>query len=317
MTRGRLDFGIKRQNLAARIAAFGISNLMAQVLLSAIVSSHISDAHALSELPEDLVDKNAKVTSVQSGIGLCDSPAIDDKGVLHFLDRTSGDIWEIDASGKAKKLPLAFPGVKAIAYDKTGTLLLAKSKELSKVEKDGKPSVLIGGDILGDLEDISVGANGSLILSNGAGKSIFYRTPDGRRIAHRGAGGAVSGLAYVDEKKKIYLSYRDENKLVSNDFTDEGFLGQSPKEVAKVDSPGGLTINERGDLFVVSQKEKAIVVISAEGKELGRFQITNGKSKTPLMPTNLLFGGSDHKTLFITTEGGVWKLAMKLPGLPR
>ena len=276
-----------------------------------------SSVMAAGTLSSEIAEKDAKVSVVKSGLGLCDSPTVDANGNLVFLDRTKGDLWQVSTKGELKKLALSLPGARSIAIEKDGTILVTKPKQLSKVDKDGKESLLIAGDLMGEPEDMSVGSSGALFFTNGAGKAIFYRTPDGKRIAHRGAAAVISGLAYRDEKQTLYLSYLEEDRVVSYDITVEGFLGQTPKEVAKVARPGGITIDEQGNIFVVSQKEKAIYAFSAEGKDLGHFEISNDKVKAPALPTNLLFAGPDKKTLFVTGEGGLWKLAMKNPGLAR
>jgi sugar lactone lactonase YvrE len=50
--------------------------------------------------------------------------------------------------------------------------------------------------------------------------------------------------------------------------------------------------------------------------EIGKISVNNINSVT-----NVAFGGADHKTLYITSQGnkdqkGLWKVAMNIAGMP-
>src|SRR5262249_48799278 len=151
--------------------------------------------------------------AVKTKLGLCDGLSVDPDGNLFFLDRTDGTLWSVSKSGDVKAAPGKFPGALVAIPQKTGDVLVAKPKQLSLIEPGGAEKVLIKGEILGQPADFSVGSSGAMFFSNGAGKAIFFRTPDGRRIAQRAVGLDVSGVAYVDEKEQIYLALPKENKV--------------------------------------------------------------------------------------------------------
>jgi gluconolactonase len=88
----------------------------------------------------------------------------------------------------------------------------------------------------------------------------------------------------------------------------------------------GMAIDCAGDLYVVRVNTKDIDVISfgsthpsptSTGTHLTTITGVPGNGQL----TNLAFGGSDHKTLYITAQGnapakGVFKLVMPVPGMP-
>src|SRR6185312_16894109 len=58
----------------------------------------------------------------------------------------------------------------------------------------------------------------------------------------------------------------------------------------------GMGMDCAGNLYITAQQR--IVVLSPEGKEIGSIAVTGAESVT-----NVAFGGSDRKTLFITSMG--------------
>jgi sugar lactone lactonase YvrE len=86
-----------------------------------------------------------------------------------------------------------------------------------------------------------------------------------------------------------------------------------------------MAIDCAGNLYVAVPSSTHLVVVSPSGTSLGTI-VVNGVTAV----TNAAFGGSDHKTLYITAQGasgaspsgpggsaqGVYKVAMPLPGMP-
>ncbi len=274
---------------------------------------------AAAALPAQILDGDAKPTAVKVGLGLCDSPTVDGKGNLFFLDRSSGDIWKLTDKGDVVKDQTKIEGARSIAVEKAGGFVAGLPKRFAHHAPGEAERILVGGDIIGLVEDISVGKSGAMFLSNGtSGNSVFYRTAEGGRIAQRGVKGGVGGLAYVDEKSTLYASQPTESKVLAFDTSNEGFLGVNAKTaVPKVSDPAGLTIDELGDLYVASPKERAVFVFAPDGKEIGKIELPSEAGKPAPAPTNVIFAGPDVKTLFITADGGLWKLPLKVVGLSR
>ncbi len=86
----------------------------------------------------------------------------------------------------------------------------------------------------------------------------------------------------------------------------------------------GMAIDCAGDLYVVRVNTHDIDVVSFGSSPggAGTHLATIGSIPGGGQLTNLAFGGSDHKTLYITVQGagttqrGVFKLAMPVPGMP-
>jgi gluconolactonase len=75
---------------------------------------------------------------------------------------------------------------------------------------------------------------------------------------------------------------------------------------ANTGSSDGMTVDCAGNLYVSSG---SVEVFAPDASKLG--DITLGGD-----PTNLAFGGSDRKTLYITAGSRLYSVALNLPGYP-
>jgi gluconolactonase len=81
----------------------------------------------------------------------------------------------------------------------------------------------------------------------------------------------------------------------------------------------GMAIDCAGNLYVVRVNQHDIIVVkdpTGTATKTGQITIPGAGNLT-----NVAFGGTDHKTLYVTAQGtgiqrGVFKLAMPLPGMP-
>ena len=70
-------------------------------------------------------------------------------------------------------------------------------------------------------------------------------------------------------------------------------------------------MDDAGRLYVTNNSEdvRAIVVFDREGNFVGRIPF-------PVPPSNCTFGGSDRRTLFVTTNHAIYQVRVDTPGLP-
>jgi gluconolactonase len=128
-----------------------------------------------------------------------------------------------------------------------------------------------------------------------------------------------NGVALSLDEKTLYVGHG--GGVYSYPVNADGTIGATATHVdaSTLDNKAtdGMAIDCAGDLYVVRVNEHDIDVVSATGAHLG--MIANVPNAGQL--TNIAFGGTDHKTLYITAQGGsgqrgVFKLAMPIPGMP-
>ena len=81
------------------------------------------------------------------------------------------------------------------------------------------------------------------------------------------------------------------------------------KDFATVSSPDGFAVDCAGNLYVASGTPGAIQAFSPSGTKLGSVTVASSLS-------NMAFGESDGKTLYITAGKALYSLDMNLPGYP-
>jgi gluconolactonase len=121
-----------------------------------------------------------------------------------------------------------------------------------------------------------------------------------------------NGVTLSPDEKTLYVSGSGLKKFA---VMTDGTLGAGADFV--VGSGGdGMAVDCAGNLYVAGNMGNAVRVYSPAGMPLGTIQ-ADGSGTT----TNVAFGGTDHKTLYITAQGndgqrGVWSIPLMIPGFP-
>lgn len=178
-------------------------------------------------------------------------------------------------------------------------------------------------------------------LVAGPGNNIFftdgqYQGPAGTAGLYRilGDGGIVSveqnigranGIALSADNTKLYVgvgplvgevadpkAVRVYNVAATGAVTAPGAVFLAAADLADV--PDGIAIDVGGNLWIAEAEGTGaasgrVEVFSPAKKRLGTIIFTNQR------PTGIAFGGTDGKTVFITTQTGVWKYASRCAGV--
>ena len=94
---------------------------------------------------------------------------------------------------------------------------------------------------------------------------------------------------------------------------DNGTLSAG-EDFAATNGGDGMVIDCAGNLYVAKSNSANVEVYTPSGDPIGTIAVPEVQAVT-----NVAFGGSDHKTLYITglgNEKGLFKLALDIPGRP-
>ena len=235
-------------------------------------------------------------------------------------DAKTETLWQVDIRGKclykikdgnAEKIELP-QKVGCMALSETGRVLVAMEDGvywLDSMTLAHQP-IQIKGD---RFNDGKVGPDGAFYLGtvHGEGKGAFYRLKDGVLTEVFGGCWCSNGLDWMaDGKTMVYtdsllykvelFDFDKESGTLSNRRT----LVEFPESWGK---PDGLTLNEKDDILLAMWDGHGILHIDHTSGEI------LGKIETPCPKASCcVFGGKEHKTLFITTA------AMEdVPGYPQ
>ncbi len=210
-------------------------------------------------------------------------------------------------------------------YDREGRMLSCEHATSRVVRADGRDIETLAshydGKELNSPNDIVVRSDGTV---------FFTDPPYGRGGAH-----GVKRPRELDFQGVFLITPAGELKLLSKDFEgpnglclsldeQELYVADTPRKHVRrfrIDgerlsggevfcsspAPDGLKIDSRGYLFAGGPK--GVGVYHPDGTWLGVLQ-------TPAFCANFTWGGTDLKTLFMTASQGVYRIKVKVPGIP-
>jgi sugar lactone lactonase YvrE len=111
------------------------------------------------------------------------------------------------------------------------------------------------------------------------------------------------GLQSAVPGHPVYITDQSEQRTFKVDVKSDGTYG----EVKLFAEVGGQAVaqDKSGDVYVAAEQ---VLVYSPEGKLLGRIDV-------PERPIDLIFGGADHRTLYVLTHASLYAIQTKIPGL--
>ena len=253
-------------------------------------------------------------------------------GVLLFSDMTF--TTPIDPSQILKLTPpsteatfLQDSGTNGMAIDGSGTVFACSHKVQGIVKLDFSAATLstvvdnYNGKTFNSPNDIVVRSDGTIYFTDpdfqlgsrtsATGKKGIYRvSPTTAQVSLVDDTFAEpNGITLSPDESVLYVA--DYNGNVVRTFSVASVDGSTSnrKDFATVTTPDGFAMDCAGNLYVASGTPGTIQVYSPSGTKLGSVTVVASLS-------NMAFGGSDGKTLYITAGKALYSLDMNLPGYP-
>ncbi|MGJ4997559.1 SMP-30/gluconolactonase/LRE family protein [Bradyrhizobium sp. HKCCYLS3077] len=244
-----------------------------------------------------------------------EGPAVDPQGNLYVVNLgkpgTIGKLApEATASEKFTELPDGSIG-NAIRIDAAGTMFIADYKRhniFAIAPGTTEPQIVFHADEMSQPNDITLARDGTIYASDPAFKARsgriwrIARSPDGTMqgaalIAPR-AMGTTNGIDLSPDGRTLYVGESNSGEIWS--YAIEGDALTRPKLIAKFEpnTIDGLRTDTSGRLFVAHILKGSIAVLAPDGRTIREVAL---KAKEP---TNLAFGGSDGKTVYVTQRQG-------------
>jgi gluconolactonase len=215
-------------------------------------------------------------------------------------------------------------GSNGLAVDGQGNLVAAthKYKALSRYAMPGKARSAVAeryeGNVFNSPNDIAIAADGT----------IYFTDPDYQTAAAPG-GQPVTGIYRVGTDGKVTLvdgTRRNPNGIALSAAGDllyvnagdgevraypvsQGVPGAGRTFVKGIEGGDGMTLDCHGNLYVTEHGARRVRVFSPQGKELATIRVDANV-------TNAAFGGADGRTLFITGDRALWRIALDVTGKP-
>ena len=291
-----------------------------------------------------IVPANPKIFKLAEGFQFTEGPIWMKNGDFLFSDPNANMIYKYSAGGKlsvfkknsgysGKDVAEYFqPGSNGLTLDPQGRLTINEhgNHRVTRVEKDGRLTVLADrfeGKRLNSPNDLVYRSDGTLFFTDPPfGLPKFYDDPrkelpySGVFALYKGQLKLVTtdlkgpnGIAFSPDEKYLYVGNWDpEKKIVMRyDVEAEGNLSNGKVFFDMTKAPGedaidGIKIDQQGNLYVSGPG--GLWIISPSGKHLGTII-------APKHPHNIAWGGNDGKTLYMTAQGTLYRMPLKIPGI--
>ncbi len=255
-------------------------------------------------------------------------------GKLLFSDVQGNTIHELLSDGGTVPFRNGSNGANGNAVDNMGRLVTCEGAARRVVRTNASlmnPQPIATthmGPPFNEPNDVIVRADGNIYFTD----PRYGNDPDGGqdklavyRLAPGAAPGAATRLAFDFQKpngialspdgKILYVVDNGDGRLLSADLNADGSLNGGFSKVADADGGDGMAVDFAGNLYVTASA--GVLVFDKTGAALGTITIPMGT------PANCTFGGSDMKTLYITSNNGggnpntgIYSIKLNVPGLP-
>ena len=257
-----------------------------------------------------------------------------------FLEKsgyTGTDVTRVGAQTVAGRVPILLIGSNGLALDPQGRLVVTamNDRTVYRLEKDGTRTVLADrfeGKRFNGPNDLTVASNGSIYFTDsvwglrGADKdpgrelpfSGFFLFKDGsvRLLGsdQEAPGTFPNGITLSPDEKVLYVTAGG-RRTMRYDVLPDGGVANGRLFVAH--GSDGMKVDRDGNLYTTSGGTPGVVQItSAAGAPLGRLHLPQPATepRPRVCATNVAFGGSDNRTLYITACTHLFRVRVNVPG---
>jgi gluconolactonase len=136
-------------------------------------------------------------------------------------------------------------------------------------------------------------------------RGVFRISPDGEVHLVDDSLQQPNGIALDRSGTKLYVTDTQSGAITRYTVASNGTTG-SGTQIATVSQPDGMTVDRLGYLYIASAT--GVRVLRASGTDFGTISV-------PEQPSNVAFGGTDRKRLFITARTSVYRVDLRIAGI--
>jgi gluconolactonase len=287
---------------------------------------------ALAARGQSLLDESFGVKRVVDDCLFTEGPVVDGRGYLLFSDGRNDRIMQLAPDGKATEFRKPCGRANGLTLDHQGRLLICQSggegggRRVTRLEANGSETVLAAeyeGKPFNAPNDICVDPRGRIYFTDpNFGPPADARQPVAGvyRIDEPGRVRLVikdlqrpNGIVITGDGSRLFVSDRGTQKL--HRFRVAGDEDPQPDGIVYDFAPDrgvdGMRLDEQGNIWAAAGQNETtgLFVISPAGKLLLH-------KPMPEFSTNLAFGGSDRRDLYLTATTSVYRMRTTIAGAP-
>lgn len=250
-----------------------------------------------------------------------EGPSVDKKGNLYVVNyQKDGTIGHVQPDGSVELFVTLPEGSTAnsIQFDSKGNMYLADftGHNVLKVDmKTREVSVYVHNDAFNQPNDLCINRRDQIFASdpnwgNSTGK-LWRIDRGGKAVLLTDEMGTANGIELSPDEKILYVNESVQRKIWAFDVDRNGDLSNK-RQFAEFDDFGfdGMKCDKQGNLYVARYGKGTIAILSPDGKLIREVALTGMRC------SNLVFGGPDGKTVFVTLQDrkGMEKFRSENPG---
>jgi len=272
-----------------------------------------------------VIAKNATLKKAGDGYKFTEGPAVAPDGKVYFTDQPNDQIlvWE---EGQPIETWMSPSGrSNGMYFDNDGHLISCadEKNEIWRIHADKSVDVLLTdyhGKKHNGPNDLWIDSEGGIYFTDPfykrpwwdheeqqiERKNVYY-LPKGEKQAIPIAEDFVTPNGIVGSKngKLLYVSDIEDKKTYRYKILGPGKLSERMFFCAA--GSDGMTLDHRGNLYITNTE--GVTVFNKKGKQIENISIPQ------TWTANVVFGGADQKTLFVTARGSVYTIKMKVRGV--
>ena len=257
------------------------------------------------------------------GLTFTEGPAADARGDVYFTDVQANRIYRSDTRGLLSVFLPNSSACNGLMFDQAGRLIACQRDQRRIIAIDPVTTNVTalatnfpGGQFIGP-NDLVVDSAGGAYFSDpnfaggqtGPTQAIYYVSAAG--VVSQLASNLVrpNGVLLSPDERTLYVILSvaaPPGRLMSYPVLSPGVLGPAVTNSIP-DAGDGMTLDTQGNLYLVQQNQRQILVRSPAGVTLGAITF-------PEMPANCTFGGPDMRTLYVTARTSVYVCRMAATG---
>jgi gluconolactonase len=276
---------------------------------------------------QDILDDSAKLEKLAGDFQFIEGPVWHPDGFLLFSDIPANIIYKFASNQQVEVFRRPSGKANGNTLDKESRLITAEheNRRVSRTEKDGKVIALADrydGKKLNSPNDLVVKSDGSIYFTDppyGITKEqeelgfygVYRLAPDGKLTLLVKELVLPNGIAFSPDEQKLYVNNSEAGYIAVFDVKPDGTVTNQRvfaelKDPGKNGVPDGLKVDVEGNIY--STGPGGVWIFSPSGKLLGKISV-------PETATNLAWGESDRKTLYITGSKSLYRIRLKIAGV--
>jgi len=266
---------------------------------------------------------DARLQKLSGGFAFTEGPTCDAAGNVFFVDQPNNRIMEWSTEGKLSTFLQPSGHANGMMFDAHGNLIACADErnELWSITPDKKSTVLVKdyqGKYLNGPNDVWVAPNGAMFLSDPfydrpwwdhhtkalPSEEVFYLSPDRKTLRQVTDDlKKPNGITGTPDGKNLYVADIAARQTWRYDILPDGSL--TNKTFFCAPGSDGMTIDEQGNIYIAGN---GVSVFNPAGKLIEHIDVPEPWT------ANVSFGGTDHKTLFITASKSFYSIRMAVKG---